>query len=204
MPAQSYSSTVTATLGAPVKLLIDGRADIYSAASAAADPDRGGVLPARIVLPQGSKLAVTFAKVTGKVGCGAGQPEAGPDGGGCAGGNTNLEPAAGFSGIVDHDATQFLVGVFVGKTGSSRAPAALDFSHGAQGAGFHALRPALDQVFFIGDGQADGAPQLFFVPDGASTLALGIADGYNFTGAPSYYSDNTGGFGVTATVDVAK
>jgi len=204
MPAQSYSSTVTATLGAPVKALVDGRADIYSAAASQADPDRAGVLPTRIVLPQGTHLAVTFGRVTGKVGCGTGEAQSGPDGGSCAGGNTNIQPASGFSGIVDHEATQFLVGVFVGKTASAAAPAALDFSRGAQGTNFHALRPALGQVFFIGDGQADGAAQLFFVPDGASTLALGIADAYSFTGAPGYYGDNTGGFGVTATVDAAK
>jgi hypothetical protein len=204
MPAWSYSTQTTAQLGVPVKVLVDGRSDIFSAELAVADEGRGGVLPARIALPPGSQLAVSFGKVNGTVGCGAGAT-AGPDGGGCAGGDTDIAPASGIAGIIDHKATQFLVGVFVGKTGRAGAPDRLDFTAGANGHDFHALRPAVGQPFFVGDGSAgDGGAQLFFVPPGATTLALGIADASSFQGDPGAYGDNTGGFGATLTIDVAK
>jgi hypothetical protein len=91
----------------------------------------------------------------------------------------------------------YLVGVFVGENGpSGAAPPALDFTTGA-GTGFTTLAPALDQVFFIGDGltgDSTGTLQTFTVPTGASVLYLGLSDAGGFNGPPGAYFDNEGAF----------
>ena len=63
--------------------------------------------------------------------------------------------------------------------------------------------PLLAQVFFIGDGRADGlAQQTFNVPTGATRLYFGFADGVPEFGSPSgpvnpsAYGDNTGSLNV--------
>ena len=43
--------------------------------------------------------------------------------------------------------------------------------------------------------------QLFYVPDGATRLYLGIADGGSFQGNPDFYSDNLGTY--TARFDIS-
>ena len=61
----------------------------------------------------------------------------------------------------------------------------------------------MDQTFFIGDGLTGngvGAAQQFIVPDGATRLFLGYADGNNYSGAPGQYQDNSGS--VTASFQV--
>jgi hypothetical protein len=204
MPAASYSQVVTAALGAPVKALVDGRSDIFSAGLATADGQRHGVLPALVKLPSDHALVVTFSRVVGKVGCGNGAAQSGPEGGGCGGGSTDIESASGISGIVDHGSTQFLVGVFLAGPPSGSGPTRLDFSSGAQTHAFSTLRPQLAQAFYVGNGKSGGQQQQFFVPAGATVLALGIADGYSFNGAPGYYDDNTGGFAATLAVAAIK
>jgi hypothetical protein len=115
---------------------------------------------------------------------------------------TSLTSRGGISGIVDTQTNMFLVGVFTnGAPPSALAPRALDFSAGALGHDFQSLSPVLQQQFFIGDGHtATGALQRFFAPPGATTLSLGFADGYNFSGTPGCYQDNSGA--LTANVVV--
>jgi hypothetical protein len=61
--------------------------------------------------------------------------------------------------------------------------------------------PALDQVFFIGDGltgTGTGQEQTFNVPTGADRLYLGFAD--SFDSVPSFYADDVGS--LTATFEI--
>jgi hypothetical protein len=89
-----------------------------------------------------------------------------------------------------------LVGVFVDTTGFSSdllpVPPDLDFTGDTT---FTALSPLLDQVFFIGDGltgDGTGSVQDFYVPAGATTLYLGIADAPAYDDPPGAYGDNYG------------
>jgi hypothetical protein len=75
-------------------------------------------------------------------------------------------------------------------TGSG--PLALDFTNNTS---FAELSPLLNQTFFIGDGltgSGSGNIQRFLVPDQATRLFLGFADGNGIQGLPGYYSDNSG------------
>jgi len=94
------------------------------------------------------------------------------------------------------------VGVFLDDVSPQGGlpPPALDFSPGGLGTDFTALAPALGQVFFIGDGLATGgAAQTITAPAGATRLFLGIADAFDFDGAPGAYDDNIGAFLVDVT-----
>jgi hypothetical protein len=97
----------------------------------------------------------------------------------------------------------YLIGVFVPAGGpSGAAPASLSFTGTGQ-TSFPSLAPALDQVFFIGDGltgDGTGSTQDFAVPAGAAMLYLGISDSCdNYSGPPGCYNDNSGTFTVTIT-----
>jgi hypothetical protein len=197
MPASSIGTNGHLGSGQPASVKVDARADIYSAGMSVADQGRGGVLPSALALAAGGGV-VTFSNVHGKTGCQSDTPAADADGGGCAGGNTDLQPAGTISGIVDHNHSQFLVGLFLAGA-PGKLPPRMDFT-GRES--FHELSPQLGQTFFIGDGltgTGSGDVQRFVIPAGASTLYLGIADGSGFQGAPGMYGDNTGGIAVTAT-----
>jgi hypothetical protein len=199
MPKESLSSDARLELGKPASALIDGRADIFSSNLAAPHPGRGGRLPARITLVSDGGY-ITFSAVKGKVGCAGAGIQAGPDGGSCAGGNTDILAANGIAGIIDHDKTQFLVGVFLGNANPVRPAARLDFSDAARGSSFAELSPILGQTFFIGDGMTpSGLQQRFVIPPRATRLYLGFADAFSFQGPPGAYSDNSGGLTVTLT-----
>ncbi len=198
MPEASLSTTASLELGKPAMVVVDGRADIFSSGLAAPDQGRGGRLPATLALAPGGG-SVTFGKVKGVVGCVAGATTP-PDGGDCAGGNTDIVPANGISGIKNHQHSQFLVGVFLGPTASTQAPATLDFSTDAKGEQFPELAPVIGQQFYIGDGLTSaGASQRFVVPAGATRLFLAFSDAFGFQGEPGAYGDNTGGLHVTLT-----
>ena len=102
----------------------------------------------------------------------------------------------------------YLVGVFIAADGpSGTLPTAYDFTSGSLGTNFLTLSPALDQVFFIGDGwTGDGGlgsvQQTFYVPggagDGATKLYLGISDACGYQGDPGCYYDNVGTYNVNA------
>jgi hypothetical protein len=85
-----------------------------------------------------------------------------------------------------------LVGVFLPATSpdGNPAPEALDFSDAGLGRDFTFLAPALQQVFFIGDGLTSAEQvQQFMAPAGAARLFLGTMDGYEWL-------NNTGSFTV--------
>ena len=85
-----------------------------------------------------------------------------------------------------------LLGVFLGpgQPDGNPAPASLDFSTAAS-RDYLSLAPALQQVFYMGDGLNSGnAAQSIVVPVGATRLYLGVMDGFG-------WANNTGGFNVT-------
>jgi hypothetical protein len=202
MPEASLTTDAKLELGKAANVTLDARSDIFSAGLKTADEQRGGKLPSGVTLAAGGNV-ITFSSVRGKVGC-SGDAAFIADGGDCAGGNTDLQSTAQIAGIVAHDRTLFLVGVFTAAKLPAKAPARLDFSADKQGVAFAALEPKLGQVFFIGDGKTgtgSGVLQKFKVPAGATMLYLGYADGYGFQGAPGAYGDNKGGLAVTLTED---
>jgi len=198
MPANTLTTNAMLAFDQQATVMIDGRSDIFSAGMQKPDEGRGGKLPSMNTLANGGGV-IQFPKVVGKAGCMA-DAVFGPDGGDCAGGTTDLQSTDKIAGIVARDRTLFLVGVFLGAKPPGKPPERLDFSPGKQGVAFTELAPALNQVFFIGDGKTatgSGDLQTFKVPAGATHLYLGYADGYGFMGTPGAYGDNKGGLSVT-------
>jgi uncharacterized protein (TIGR03437 family) len=88
--------------------------------------------------------------------------------------------ALGLSGIGVRDVS--LVGVFVGDSVDSTAPLGLAFGNDLTAA--QTLYPALQQVFYIGNGVINGQARVFVVPPGATRLFLAsIAGGFSASGS---------------------
>jgi hypothetical protein len=174
-----------------------------------------GTLPPSVHLPRGRNRVVTFPVISGNVisCCGTSYPHD-------ADGGTNLQtyivPEAGISGIRHTSKNMFLVGVFLtDEAPPDTMPATLSFSSdGAAGTisdNFTSLAPELGQTFFIGNGKVgtDGDLQQFQVPDGATRLFWGFADGLNLgdpryntpsPAVPGLYWDNSGAAAVTFAI----
>lgn len=127
---------------------------------------------------------------------GFGPPFFGPEG---DAGASNLGSFGGVSGYNGRWGS--LVGVFLTDDVPNGAPPpALDFA--TIGTDFLSLAPGLGQVFFIGNGRTGGNDiQTFTTPAGATRLALGIADGFGFVGAPGAYDDNDGAYRVLVGIN---
>jgi hypothetical protein len=131
---------------------------------------------------------------------GFGPPYFGPSGNGVSG--SILTSLDGISGYMGPEGP--LAGVFLDNSipSAGPAPATLDFSPGGMGIDFATLSPALQQVFYIGDGVTSlNAFQTFTAPAGATRLFLGIPDGFGFDGAPGAYDDNDGSYRVRIGVN---
>jgi hypothetical protein len=162
-----------------------------------------GQSPAPVVgLPIATGATLTF-DVTGTAGNGPRADQLrGPDGGPAFTYHVVSFPEAGFgsgaqNGIADYYVPLgSLVGVFLDKDRPDLgpAPAPLDFRPGGNvpgGADYLKLTPGLRQVFFIGDGlTSGGVRQQVVVPDGATRLFLGFADGFQ-------WNNNSGSFDAT-------
>lgn len=190
-------------------LTVPATSDIFAAGLSqtvplgCADPtDSGGeTLPPSVPVTGGS--VVTFPSVSGGLKCVPYVNFNQADGPCFSDLSTDLQPVGAISGIVDTLNNMFLVGVFTGgSTPVSGPPPALDFSSTGIGQDFTSLAPALNQLFFVGDGHTStGTLQRFVAPAGATTLSLGFADGYRFSGAAGCYGDNSGSLTVTASVE---
>lgn len=119
---------------------------------------------------------------------GPGYPLFGPDGDSALFVNDpSLNGISGYNAPVDA-----LVGVFLTDSEpiNNPAPPSLDFGPTGIGTDFPTLAPALQQIFFIGDGltgTGTGTRQTFVVPSGATRLYLGVVDGFG-------WSNNIGSF----------
>jgi len=179
-------------------LNVDAQANIFGYGIGTPEPGGGGggVAAPVIALDAGTGRTITF-QAGGMAGWG-GALVNGPDGGTFSG-TTNipsLGPISGYNGPL----SGMLVGVFIeaGDISGLSAPAALSYPDLAS-YGLASYAPALRQVFFIGDGftgTGSGAAQVFHIPDGAGTLALGIADAFGFNAQAGWYDDNVGAYGV--------
>ncbi|MDI1461655.1 M91 family zinc metallopeptidase [Catellatospora sp. KI3] len=179
-------------------VLLPATADVYlgGPAEVASLPGGAGTRPLKLTVDGGA--VVTFPLVEGQVGPAGGEPVDGADGGSTQFPDTEITGVNGISGIVHHNRSLFLVGVFLPAAAAGRAPAAVD----ATGQGELAeLRPGLGELFAIGDGRTGaGALQRFVAPAGAGSLVIGFADASSFHGEPGFYADNTGS--LTVRVDL--
>ncbi|MEN0073254.1 MAG: hypothetical protein AAGC69_02665 [Paracraurococcus sp.] len=193
LPPDAVTPTTTA-------VTVASTAAIYNHAGDVSGDDAGA--PVSIDLGTGTGRVVTITNVGGSVAFGPDKVYNGADGFDFPLG-TDLDPTAGLAGMHAPKAGM-LVGVFLGgheQDAGHVAPATLDFH--ALGTGFASLSPDLDQVFYVGDGlvgTGEGDVQQFLVPDGATTLVLGIADATAFHGRPEAYGDNSGAFTAQVTV----
>jgi len=186
-------------------ITVDAKANIFGAGHATPPAPAGfgaGILPPSIPITSTPALAITFGSITGSVTYSDGtnspaSPFFGPEG--SATFDTSLSAIGGLSSI-NGTGLFWLVGVFLDDSEpSDPAPAGLPpFTETAKQ--FTSLSPGLRQIFFIGDGQQAGSPQLFNVPAGATRLFLGFADGDGGAGQAGYYNDNQGALNVVVNV----
>ena len=188
----------------PDTLTIDATDDIYGAGQSTLPATiYPGTFPPSDTFPVDPNEILTFSSVTGMVGCNFVITN-GPDGPCWPGVNTTVTSYGGLSGIDVYQNNMFLVGVFLDASEpSGPGPAVLSYNYGTPGSlstSDPSFSPALDEVFFIGDGLTGtgaGMEQIFNVPAGADRLYLGFAD--SFDSVPSYYADDVGS--LTATFE---
>jgi hypothetical protein len=187
-------------------ILIPANSEISGAGNAGL-PDGAGVAPILLNLPSNPSI-LTMSSVTGAITLNSGGGQNNPDGVVFSGsyglsipGASQMNAFGGLSGI-EGPGAGYLVGVFETSSAPSGAPpASLDFV--TFGTNFANLSPALNQVFYIGDGltgDGSGSVQQFNVPAGATRLFLGISDAPFFVGGPGAYGDNSGNFTATLLV----
>ena len=185
------TSTAEATCPSGARL-VPAQSNIFGAggsefAAPAPGGGGGGTPPPEWKIPQSAK-EVSFPYVEGQVTpivSGANERDLnGP--GGDGEGPTDIDSYGGISGIVHQKNGMFLVGVFLTRRPpADPAPPRLDFS---KREGFNELAPKIAQTFFVGDGK----DRVYRVPDGATRLFLGFADGAFYQGPPGFYSNNSG------------
>ena len=190
----------------PVKaaqLTISGDSNIFGAGKISAPAPGGGLggqLPPMYNVAAAAGQVLTFSNISGIVNYGASPETSNASGDGRPYfSGTNILSYGGISGIRNDKAFAFLVGVFLNDSApTGSGPLALDFTNNTS---FAELAPQLNQTFFIGDGLTGsglGNIQRFLVPDQATRLFLGFADGNAvqgfppIPGLPAHYSDNTG------------
>lgn len=177
---------------------VDARSNIYLAGEKVdpVDTPSLGVVPTAITL--GDASGVRFDTIEGQVGC-AGALANGPDGGDCVSMKTDISASNGYSAMRSSNRSMFLVGVFPVAPDSAvevEAGAAPETDTDER------ISPKPNQIFLIGDGKtADGKPQTFIKPEGATTLFVGFADAFGFIGAPDAYDDNVGRLRMAFTLD---
>ena len=188
-----------ATLG---QIQVDAQANLYSAGHSYLGGDGSGVLPPLYSFNATSGQDIVFSSITGEVGCNSTLTN-GPDGTCFPQYGTSITSDNGLSGIVVQNLNFFLAGVFLDATEPGTAtPARLRYNFGTPDSlttDDVTFAPAIDQVFFIGDGLTNlGVSQIFQVPDTASRLYLGFAD--SFDSYPAYYDDNVGSLTVQGDI----
>jgi hypothetical protein len=184
----------------PVKaaqLTISGDSNIFGAGKTSAPAPGGGFggqLPPLFNFTAAAGQVLTFSNISGSVNFSAlSTTSTNGNGDGSYLYGTNILSYGGISGIRNDKASAFLVGVFLNDSApTGSGPSALNFTNNTS---FAELSPQLNQTFFIGDGLTGsgvGNIQRFLVPEQATRLFLGFADGAGYQRLPGYYGDNTG------------
>jgi hypothetical protein len=188
LPAQSAAVNVPGTSDPWLAGMPNGSTASFNPGSgelADVAPAQSPVLVTGITITPGMMLQWT---ATGQVGH-PGDP-AGPDG---AASVVTSHFTGAENGISDITVPiDSFLGVFLGPSqpNLSAAPSALDFSSSAS-RDYLSLTPALQQVFFMGDGLTSGSSaQTIVAPPGATRLFLGTMDGFS-------WNNNVGSFDVT-------
>lgn len=197
---------VSASHADTLTIQVSARANIFGSghSGAEATPEFGGPTGATAppFVPVSGLRELRIASVTGSVSFGGSSGPFFPDG--IPALSEDFLPVNGVSGFVQGPAYG-LYGVFNdGIEPTGPAPQSLDLSDTL----FATISPAINQVFFIGDGRgANGILQTFFVPSAATKLFLGLADGTGPNNEqfgeggffrPGAYGNNSGFY--TATV----
>ena len=174
----------TQTGGPDFTLKINAKANVFRAGVGEEAANSGGEPAPSVSFDARAGSVLTFSDVSGRVSCCSGGEEFNDaDGGTFAGGVTDVESAAGISGITHPNRTMFLVGVFTDNSAAILpGPPRLDATSPKN------LTPQLFQTFFIGTGKG----KQFQVPSKATRLYLGFADASSFSGVPGAYDDNVG------------
>jgi hypothetical protein len=207
--AGSSSSTTAVTVLGTAAIFLAGRTDVTIPAPGAPLPPgyplvrttgpSAETFPVQLAASSGESFQFSNASGSVNTNYTNSYAIAGPDGTTVQG--ETLNSVGGISGYNGDIAP--LVGVFLTDSDPENltAPSTLNFSTPASRS-FLTLSPALDQVFYIGDGltgTGTGTTQTFDAPAGATRLFLGVPDGADFEDTPGTYDDNTGSFSVTVT-----
>ena len=182
--------------GATCQIVL-GTANVFGAGhdEAPAPPDGGpGLVPPVWEIPEGAThMAITDA--VGSVGHAPSSRGNGPEGSGTSLGlQTDINSYGGISGIVNRANGMFLVGVFLTDQEPQEGdhPDRLGFTDKED---FTELAPLIGQTFFVGDGR----DKTIVIPQGATRVFLGFADGLDMRGDPGWYGNNSGQLAVTVS-----
>lgn len=183
---------------------VNGLTSVYGLPALPTSFDGSGIAAVQNSLTAGTGRTLAFSSVTGTTTANGGTAF-GPDGGTFSSNTLDIQNFNNLSGVftTTQDRHMALFGVFTAGNPAGAAPARLDVTSDS----FTDFSPLLNQVFLIGDGRVGvgGAIQQFSVPDAATTLYLGFADGFAdggvaFQGRPASYNDNTGALTASFTV----
>lgn len=174
---------------------VSGTANVYYHAMFNHDKVPGGAGSAPIAVNVKGQKYINVVYTAGTVSCfGAIDSTYFGADGGTYGYSTAISGAGAFSGISHKNRVMFLCGVFASEASGLDEPYDPDDYTGKENEPTY--WPALNQVFFIGDGKTDdGTLQTFLVPNEAEVLYIGFAD--CLSGPPSSYGDNAGTLKIT-------
>lgn len=203
----SPSSTVTE----PVEgtLTVDAKMSVFGAGNTQL-LDLNAMAPAKVDLPSVKNRVLKINSATGYVApFNDGKFNYTADGGNFYNNYVDIQSYGGISGVIDRSTNGCLalMGVFTNGVPKMAAPPRMDVTHIKYQT---IIKPSLNQSFFIGDGltgRGSGEIQEFIIPDEATELSLGFADGFKgvpFKGPPTAYFDNVGELVVTYSITVRK
>lgn len=194
----------TGSMAQAASVFVDARSNIFGYGVSTPNPGggSGGIVAVTIDLAPGTGRSITFNNTGSAWWTNVIPGSNGPDGGFLAS-NTNMSALGPISGFAA-PRSGHLLGLFLDADDPTGQLAPTNFAYPNEAAlELLSYSPLLRQVFFIGDGltgTGTGSTQEFFVPDSATRLVLGIADGFGFSGMAGAYGDNTGGFDVNYNV----
>jgi len=172
----------------------NGTANIFAAGLASTPQNHGASeLPPTFGFTAGPGKILTIVAASGATDCCSSSTPSTPPNGGDELSGTDLNAFEDLSGIALPVSTTFISAVFTNERSSDNAPPA-DFDYtNVDTTTTVEFSPLLNQVFLVGDGStSNGTTQSFFVPESATAVSFGVADGFGFTGNPGAYDGNTG------------